>query len=102
MSSSDHFLLQSDLVNLNHGSFGTVPRLVMDKHYQYLLEQESCPEMWFRETYFGYINKSRLSIANLIKAIVDDVVLIENASSAVNSVLSSFPFKVVYGRYAIL
>ncbi len=87
------FLLYDGLFNLNHGSFGTVPKSVFERHHQYLLEQESCPEIWFRETYFKYINSSRLALAGLIRADMKDIVLVENASYAVNSIIRSFPFK---------
>lgn len=93
-TAKDKYLLQKGLVNLNHGSFGTVPHVVMKRHYDYLLEQESCPEIWFRESYFAHINASRQSIAGLIKADLQDVVLVESASYAVNSILRSFPFQV--------
>ncbi len=91
----EHFLLYKDLINLNHGSFGTVPKTVLESHIKFLTEQESCPENWFRVTYFKYINESRALIADLIKSPLENVVLVENASYAVNSVLRSYPFEVV-------
>jgi isopenicillin-N epimerase len=94
MLKEKHFLLNKGLINLNHGSFGTVPKKVLESHFNFLTEQESCPEVWFRETYFKYINESRKLVANLIKTKTENVVLVENASYAVNSVLRSFPFKV--------
>jgi selenocysteine lyase/cysteine desulfurase len=87
------FLLRSGLLNFNHGSFGTVPKDVMERHVQLLHEQESCPEDWFRRVYFNYVNESRQKIAELINAHVDDVVIVENASAAVNGILRSFPFE---------
>lgn len=86
------FLMRPGLSNFNHGSFGTVPRTVMERHIALLQEQESCPEVWFRETYFKYVNQARERIAELIRAPLDDVVLVENASTAVNAILRSFPF----------
>lgn len=77
--------LRTDFCSLNHGSFGSVPRQVHDKQALFLIEQESCPDMWFRESYYQYIDKSRIEVSRLINANVDDAVLIENASSAVNS-----------------
>lgn len=34
-----YFLLADEFCNLNHGSFGTIPKLVADRQYQLLLEQ---------------------------------------------------------------
>lgn len=87
------FALYAALVNFNHGSFGTVPSPVIDIHFKYLLEQESCPEIWFRQSYERYVNVARAEIAKLIAAKEEDVVLVENASYAVNAILRSFPYQ---------
>ena len=71
-----HFLLNKRIVNLNHGSFGTVPKLIHEKQYQILLEQENSPEDWFRLIYQPYIEKSRSVIADLIHCDINDVVLV--------------------------
>lgn len=90
----DHFSLRKDKVNLNHGSFGAVPKVVMTTHIANLTEQESFPEMWFREGIYKVISCSRQAIADLVNANVEEIVLVENASYAVNSILRSYPFKV--------
>ena len=90
----EHFQLYPGLVNLNHGSFGTVPRTVMAAQINFMAKQESCPELWFRERYQLEIINARRSIAALISAEVDDVVLVENASYAINGLLRSYPFQV--------
>ena len=84
-----YFYLNESFCNLNHGSFGTVPKPVFNTQCQYFLEQESFPDTWFRQTYYEYIITARESIAQLINADQEDVVLVENASSAVNSILRS-------------
>lgn len=50
-------------------------------------QQESYPDRWFRISYYNYIDIARQYIATFISALLDDVVLVENASSAVNSIL---------------
>jgi len=89
-----HFQLYSGLVNLNHGSFGTVPKLVMGAQMEFMRKQEQCPELWFRKGYQLDINIARVSVASLVGADLEDVVLVENASYAINGILRSFPFKV--------
>ena len=88
------FLFRKKLVNMNHGSFGTVPAEVAEEQYKIMLEQESCPEYWFKKGFFAYINNSRSLVSSLINADVADVVMVENASYAVNAILRSYPFKV--------
>ena len=89
----DLFLLDKSIINFNHGSFGAVPHDVFNSHVQYLREQELYPEIWFRKTIYEYNNRSRELISKLINGNVDDIVLVENASSAVNSILRSFKFE---------
>lgn len=95
-----HFNLRTDLINLNHGSFGTVPKDVMTAHFGYLQEQESFPEIWFRETFYKYQDIARKEIAAFINAPLEEVVLVENASSAINSILNSYPFQVGFSLHA--
>lgn len=89
-----HFLLAEEYINLNHGSFGTVPKRIAAAQQEYFLLQESRPDRWFREIYFDLVKESRRSIAALINASIDDVVMVENASDAVNSILRSVDLKV--------
>ena len=91
---SEKFALFEGLVNLNHGSFGTVPRSIIAAQAEVMMKQESCPELWFREWFQPEIVKSRHEIATLINADVQDVVLVENASYAINSIVGSYHFKV--------
>jgi hypothetical protein len=84
-----YFFLGQGFTNLNHGSFGTVARPVASAQRDLFLEQEALPDTWFRVSYFNYVAQSRRVLADLINATVDDVVLVENASSAVNSLLRS-------------
>ena len=86
---STHFLLAEEYINLNHGSFGTVPKAIFNKQIEYFRLQESRPDEWFRHTYYKLIDESRLAIANLINAQCEDVVLVENASTAVNAIFRS-------------
>lgn len=57
------------------------------------LEQEAYPDTWFRQKMYEKMNASRAKIAQFIRANVSDVVLVENASSAVNSILRSMQFQ---------
>ena len=57
---------------------------------------EAYPDRWFRDTYYRYVDDSRAALAKLTNAPnVDDLILIENASSAVNSILRTMDLKVI-------
>eukprot|EP00981_Chlorochromonas_danica_P014276 scaffold7686_cov154-Ochromonas_danica.AAC.3 len=89
-----YFLLKPGLRNFNHGSFGAVPRPVMEHLVALLHEEESFPDEWFRERYLVHKEESRRLLAALIRSDLEEIVLVENASYAVNSVLRSFAFQV--------
>lgn len=81
-------------MNLNHGSFGAVARSVHAKQEEYFSAQEARPDPWFRKTHYELDAASRRAVAEYVRASSpDDVVLVENASDAVNSVLRSLPLR---------
>lgn len=90
---SIYFYQSRNFTNLNHGSFGAVPKPVHEKQMEYFLEQEAYPDTWFRQSMYEKMDASREVIARYIRAHVSDVVLVENASSAVNSILRSMQFQ---------
>lgn len=88
----EHFQLSPGFTNLNHGSFGATPKVVTARQIELMALQEAHPDRWFRKTYYEFIAASRARLAALVNAPLEDLVLIENASAAVNSVLRSYPF----------
>jgi len=87
-----HFLLDPTLVTFNHGSFGAIPRVVLEAQQHLVLQQEKHLDRWFRQTYFGLIDVVRVALAKLVNCPEADLVLVENASAAVNSILRSWKF----------
>jgi len=87
------FYLGSGFTNFNHGSFGTVPREVKAAQNARFEEAEEHLDKWFRVTYYKYQDQAREAVASLINAQVEDVVLVENASTAINAILRSLPWK---------
>ncbi|GMI31829.1 hypothetical protein TrCOL_g7462 [Triparma columacea] len=86
----ENFLLDPTYLNFNHGSFGAVARPVLDAQHNYVLQQEARPDIWFRETYKTLIVETREKISKecgLVNA--DNLVLLENASAAVNAIFRS-------------
>lgn len=43
-----HFLLDPELINLNHGSFGAMPRVVFAELCAQIKTMEARPDDWFR------------------------------------------------------
>ena len=74
-----YFLLDKAYCNLNHGSYGTVPRPVLSRQQQYYLEQESRPDAWFRQNYFQYIKDARAVMAELAGTAIENLVSISQS-----------------------
>jgi selenocysteine lyase/cysteine desulfurase len=113
--SSPFFLLNS-YTNFNHGSFGACPQFVLDYQRRLQQEQDKQPDVWFRQRIYQLQNITRPRIAKYVQLMdataddtstassdaVDDssspedssssLVLVESASTAVNSILRSFPW----------
>ena len=83
------FFLDKDVAFTNHGAFGTVPKPILDAHIAVLKEVECNPDRWFRLTLPPQYLKSCEAVANFVHAAPQEVVLVENATSAVNTVLRS-------------
>jgi len=84
----ENFFLSPGFTSFNHGSFGTVPRPVKSAQDKFFEQVEAFPDKWFKHDMFDHFNKARNEVSSLIHASrVEDVVLVENASAAINSVL---------------
>ena len=88
------FLLDPTYRSFNHGSYGTVPRPVAAVQQSYYLECEAAPDKWLRTNYFPKIEDARKAIATkVVNSDPNSIVLVENASAAVNSILRSVTLK---------
>jgi selenocysteine lyase/cysteine desulfurase len=76
------------------GSFGSVPRLVMDAAHQISERIESNPDLFYRVHLIESMKNVRLRLAKFINAAdVDELVLVPNATHGVNTVLHNFHWK---------
>jgi isopenicillin-N epimerase len=79
------------VVFLNHGSFGACPRPVFETYQAWQLELERQPvEFLARERrYPSLVDEARTRLAEYLRADVDDLVFVPNASSGINAVARS-------------
>lgn len=87
-----HFSFAQAYRPLNHGSFGAFPRTVADYRQQLLLETEARPDIFIRYTYPKLLEAARPAIAPLLGAGVNEVVLVPNATTGINTVLRNIDF----------
>jgi len=78
---------------LNHGSYGTYPRAVLETRFQLLRDFEELPSVYKRFVYSPLLKKARATVAPLLGADTDEVVFVENATTGVNTVLRNFHFE---------
>lgn len=83
-----HFPFPSSSININNGSFGSYPLCIRDTLNKYQRQTDAEPDIFIRYKLPALIDRSRAAIASLINArSVDDVVLVPNATTGVNTVL---------------
>ena len=77
---------------LNHGSFGATPTRVIEeqRRWQDLLEDE--PVRFYEDLAMGFMENSRRSLSKMLQCDANDLALVENATSGVNTVLRSLVF----------
>lgn len=87
------FLLDPSLTFLNHGSFGACPRVVLDAQLAFREQMERDPVRFLALELEPRLDEARLKAAAFVDAAPEDFVFVKNATSAVNAVLASFPFR---------
>jgi isopenicillin-N epimerase len=85
----DLFLLDPDVVYLNHGSFGACPRPVFDAYQEWQRELEREPVNLLARRLEDELARVRGALAAYVGAPANDLVLAPNATAALNVVLRS-------------
>lgn len=88
-----HFLFAPTYTPLNHGSFGTYPKLVQRRFHECQALSEARPDAFVRYELPKMLDKSRASIASFLGLPVDEVVLTQNSTTAINVVFRSLKFE---------
>jgi isopenicillin-N epimerase len=83
------FLLDPEVVFLNHGSFGACPRPVFEAYQRYQLELERRPVELLTRRYHELLDSARARLAANVGADPDGLVLVPNATAGVNMVARS-------------
>ena len=83
------FYLDREAALTNHGSWGTVPKPVFSAQVALMKEVDTHPDSWFRRNISPRYYQAIDSVAKFIDAPPKAVVLLENATTAVNVILRS-------------
>lgn len=85
----EHFLLDPDMVFLNHGSYGACPKPVFDAWQGWQREMERNPVLFLGRRSAGLLRHARERLAGYLGANADDLVFVSNATTGVNIVAKS-------------
>ncbi|HYR35058.1 MAG TPA: aminotransferase class V-fold PLP-dependent enzyme [Burkholderiales bacterium] len=86
------FRLEPGVDFLNHGSFGAAPLEVLDAAARWREQMEANPDRFLRQALPDALRNAARELARFVHASGDDLVFVENATSAVNAVLRSLEF----------
>ncbi|KAM0752245.1 PLP-dependent transferase [Meredithblackwellia eburnea MCA 4105] len=76
-------------VNLNHGSYGAPPIPVVDRVREIQDQCNRAPDRFMRLEYTALLEETRKQLGELIGSEKEDFVLVENATTGVNTILRS-------------
>lgn len=85
----EQFLLNPDVVYLNHGSFGACPKPVFEAYQSWQRQLEWEPVRFVRDRQGPLLDAARYRLASFLNADPEDVSFILNATSGVNVVARS-------------
>ena len=85
------FLLDPDVVFLNHGSFGACPRPVFERYQAWQRELERQPVEFIGRRLPGLLAEARGGLGRFVHADPDDVAYVNNVTTALNIVARALP-----------
>jgi len=89
----EDFLIDPDVVFLNHGSFGACPRPVFERYQAWQRELERQPVEFLGRRQRQLLTEARAALASYLGAGPDDVIYVPNVTTALNIVARSLPLE---------
>jgi isopenicillin-N epimerase len=80
----EHFLLDPDVVYLNHGAFGACPRPVFERYQAWQRELEREPTQFIAHKLTDLLEQARASLGAFVGADANDLTFVQNATTGVN------------------
>ncbi|GJE88634.1 PLP-dependent transferase [Phanerochaete sordida] len=80
-------------VNVNHGSYGSLPLPVLAQCNRLSLLAEANPDRFHRSTYMPMLADARKQIAELVGAEHDEIVIVPNTTHGLNTILRNIEWR---------
>src|SRR5438270_10755748 len=87
------FLLDPQVVFMNHGSFGACPRPVFERYQAWQRELELRPVEFLGRRLQGLLAEARAALGQYLHADPDDLAYVSNVTTALNIVARSLPLQ---------
>lgn len=87
------FLLQPNIVFLNHGSFGACPHPVFEAYQNWQLELERQPVEFLGRRFESLMQQAREALAAYVGAAANDLVYVPNATVGLNMIARALPLE---------
>jgi isopenicillin-N epimerase len=88
-----YFLLDDDVIFLNHGSFGACPRPVFQVYQSWQARLERQPVLFMGREYSDLLREARTALAGYLHTLPGNLVYIPNATFGVNIIARSLSFQ---------
>lgn len=85
------FLLRSDVIFLNHGSFGACPKPVFQAYQDWQLQLEQQPVEFLGRRFDALLDDARRALAVYLNADAANLIFVPNATTGINIVARSLP-----------
>lgn len=89
----EEFLLDPEVVFLNHGSFGACPRPVFAEYQRWQLELERQPVEFLGRRSEGLLTEARQALADYLNVALETIVYVSNATTGLNVIARSLPLE---------
>jgi isopenicillin-N epimerase len=89
LSLKEFFLLDPNVIFLNHGSYGATPKPVFEAYQNWQLRLERQPVLFLGREFNHLMLEARSALGRYLKAAADDLVFIPNATHGVNIIAHS-------------
>ncbi|ANZ75306.1 BA75_03172T0 [Komagataella pastoris] len=88
----EHFSFGKNVVQVNNGSFGSVPTTVLQKYKEAIDLDHEFSDRYLLTELPGVIKNAAAQVAEFVNSDANNIVFTLNATTSVNTVLRSYPF----------